>query len=240
MRDSRHQAISPEDRTYAAHLALVTHRLNALLHGDDDDSTAGSDFLEAALGLRDEAQRCKRDDVDEALRLLAQAAILLTAAEGRAKADRETMKTPTLREYTVIFAIVSELYRRFDQDVRTRIGRAYVDQVKESVENAINARHDGDIDHAVQYLYRAAKALGKAKMVEETYGPHLVQLQQWYDVVVRGVEQGSEADACLNRFIIAVDILNDWIAVDDTDNAIEAFDMAVELLKDATAARPRS
>jgi hypothetical protein len=218
----------------------VTRRLNALLHGDYDYSTAVTDFLDDAIDLRDDAKRWKRDDVDEALRLLAQAAILLTAAEGRAKAERDTMETSTLRQYTVIFAIVSELYRRFDQYVRTRIGRAYVDQVKESIEKAINARHDGDIDRAVQYLHGAAKSLGKAKMVEETYGPQLDQLQQWYDVVVRGVEHGSEAYECLNRFVIAVDVLNDWIALDDTDNVIEAFDMAVELLKDAAAARPRS
>lgn len=149
-------------------------------------------------------------------------------------------RSSKLREYTVVFAIGSELYRRLEQQASTQVGRAYADQVKESIEKAINARHEGDIDRAVHHLHNATQSLGKAKMVEETYGPQLDQLQQWYDVVARGVEHGSEAYDCLERFAIAVDVLNHWIALDDTDNVIEAFDMAVDLLKGAAAARPRS
>ena len=145
-----------------------------------------------------------------------------------------------LREYMVIFVTGSKLYRCLEQHACTQVGRAYVDQVKKSIEKAINARHDGDLDRAVHHLHRATKSLGKAKMVEETYGPQLYQLQQWHDVVARGVEHGSEAYECLERFAIAVDDLNHWIAMDNTDNVIEAFDMAVDLLKDAAAARPRS
>ena len=140
----------------------------------------------------------------------------------------------------LIFAIDSELHRRLEQHACTQVGRAYVDQVKESIEKAIKARHAGNINRAVHHLHRATKSLGKAKMVEETYGPQLDQLRQWHDVVVRGVEHGSEAYKCLERFAIVVDALNHWIVMDDTDKVIEAFDMAVDLLKDAAAARPRS
>jgi hypothetical protein len=76
----------------------------------------------------------------KALRLLARAAILLTAAEGRAKTERETMETSTLREYAVLFAIVLELYRRFDPHVHRRADRADVDQAKESIGLAIHTR----------------------------------------------------------------------------------------------------
>lgn len=145
-----------------------------------------------------------------------------------------------LREYTVIFATGSELYRRLEQHACTQVGRAYVEQVKESIEKAIHARHDGDIDRAVHHLHHATKSLGQANIVEKTYGPQLDQLQQWYNVVARGVEHGSEAHEYLERFSIAVDVLNHWITKDDTDNVIEAFDMAVDLLKGAAAARPRS
>ena len=34
------------------------------------------------------------------------------------------------------------------------------------------------------------------EMVKETFGPQLEQLRQWYDVVARGVEPGSEAHDC--------------------------------------------
>lgn len=78
----------------------------------------------------------------KALRLLARTAILLTAGEGRGKTERETMETSTLREYTVLFAIVSELYRRFDPHVHRRADRADVDQ-KESIGLAIHTRREG-------------------------------------------------------------------------------------------------
>jgi hypothetical protein len=76
-------------------------------------------------------------------------------------------------------------------------------------------------------------------MVEETYGPQLQQLWPWYDVVARGVEPGSEAHVCLERFVVAVDAFNDSIARDDTGHIRETFDTAVALLKDAASARPR-
>jgi hypothetical protein len=76
-------------------------------------------------------------------------------------------------------------------------------------------------------------------MVEETFGAQLKQLRQWYDVVSRGVEPGSEAHDCLERFVVAVDVFNDSTARDDTDHIIKTFDTAVALLKDAASARPR-
>jgi hypothetical protein len=77
------------------------------------------------------------------------------------------------------------------------------------------------------------------EMVKETFGPQLEQLRQWYDVVARGVEPGSEAHDCLERFVVAVDVFNDSTARDDTDHIIKTFDAAVALLKDAASARPR-
>jgi hypothetical protein len=79
----------------------------------------------------------------------------------------------------------------------------------------------------------------RGEMVEETFGPQLEQLRQWYDVVARGVEPGSEAHDCLERFVVAVDVFNDSTARDDTDHIIKTFDAAVALLKDAASARPR-
>lgn len=76
-------------------------------------------------------------------------------------------------------------------------------------------------------------------MVEETFRPKLEQLGQWYRVVARGVESESEAQECLDRFVIAVDAFNDAIARDDTDHMIRTFDTAVALLKEAALARPR-
>lgn len=76
-------------------------------------------------------------------------------------------------------------------------------------------------------------------MVEEACGPQLEQLRQWYDVVARGVEPGSEAHDCLERFVVAVEVFNDATARDDTDHIIQTFDAAVALLKDAASARPR-
>ena len=77
------------------------------------------------------------------------------------------------------------------------------------------------------------------EMVKETFEPQLEQLRQWYDVVARGVELGSEAHDCLERFVVAVDVFNDSTARDDTDHIIKTFDAAVALLKDAASARPR-
>jgi hypothetical protein len=178
--------------------------------------------------------------------LLARAAILLTATEGRAKAERETMETSTRREYTVLFAIVSELYRRFDPHVHRRADRADIDQAKESIGLAIHTRREGAIDRAVSYLHSAMTSSRRDEMVdrrdemvEETFGPQLEQLRQWYDVVARGVEPGSEAHDCLERFVVAVDVFNDSTARDDTDHIIKTFDAAVALLKDAASARPR-
>ena len=77
------------------------------------------------------------------------------------------------------------------------------------------------------------------EMVEETCGPQLEQLMQWYDVVARGVEPGSEAHDCLERFVVAVDVFNESTARDDTDHIIQTYDAAVALLKNAALARPR-
>jgi hypothetical protein len=107
------------------------------------------------------------------------------------------------------------------------------------IARAINKRHQGDIDRAVQCLHDAAASLRKGDVVEKTFGPRLDQLWHWYDVVARGVEPGSEAHTCLERFVVAVDLFNDSTVRDDTDRMIETFDMAVELLKNAALARPR-
>lgn len=144
-----------------------------------------------------------------------------------------------LREYTAIFIIVSEWSERFGPQIHTRVSRAYVDQARKLIGLAIHTRHEGDIDRAVQYLHSAVTCFRKGDMVEETFGPQLKQLWQWYDVVARGVEPGSEAHDCLERFVVAVDVFNDTIARDDTDHIIETLDTAVSLLKDAAAARPR-
>ncbi len=79
----------------------------------------------------------------------------------------------------------------------------------------------------------------RSKMMEETVGPQLKQLRQWYDVVARGVEPGSEAQDCLDQVVVAIDIFNDSLSRDDTDCIIQTFDAAVTSLKVATAARPR-
>lgn len=133
----------------------MTRRLNALIHNDDGYSTAVTDVLDDAIDLRDDAKRWKQDDIDKSLTVACLGCHLLTATERRAKTERETMETSTLREYTVLFAIVSELYRRFDPHVHRRADRADVDQAKESIGLAIHTRREGDIDRAVSYLYRA-------------------------------------------------------------------------------------
>ncbi len=149
------------------------------------------------------------------------------------------MKTSTLCDYTIMFVTISELYSRFSQNIRTRVGQVYANQVKESIEKAIAIRPSGDIDRAVQSLHCAARFLRKIKMVEETYGPQLKKLRQWHYVVARGVEPESEAHECLERFVTAVGVFNDAIAQNDVDDIIRRFDTAVELLKGAAAARHR-
>lgn len=76
-------------------------------------------------------------------------------------------------------------------------------------------------------------------MVEEPFGPKIEPLWQWYDIVARGVEPGSEAHECLERFVVAIDVCNDSTARDGTDHMIETLETAVALLKDAALARPR-
>lgn len=237
MPDDRRQSTSAEEHTYAARLDLVTRRLVALLHKDDGYSTAVHALLDDAMHLCDDAVTWKRDDVDDALRLLDQAVRVLTAAEERAQGEREARETAGLRAYTALFAIVSQWSERFAPHAQA--GRAYVDQAKGLIGLAMHTRHAGDIDRAVQYLHRAVTSLRKGTMVEETFGPQLDQLWQWYDVVARGVEPESEAHACLERFVVAVGVFNDSMARDDTDHIIATFDTAVALLKDAASARPR-
>jgi hypothetical protein len=79
----------------------------------------------------------------------------------------------------------------------------------------------------------------KSEIMEETAGPQLKQLRQWYDVVARGVEPGSEASDCLERTVVAIDIFNNSLSREDTDRTIKTFDVAVASLKVAAAARPR-
>jgi hypothetical protein len=217
----------------------VTPRLDALIYHNYGCSTAVTALLDDAINLRDDAETWKRDNIDAALRLLDQAIMVVTAAEERAKAEREPRETSALRKYTTIFAIVAALSERVGQHVRTRSGQASVEQAKALIEQAIHTRHNGDIDRAVQYLHRAVTSLRQGEVREETFGLQLDQLRQWYDVVARDVEPGSEAHTCLERFVVAVDVFNDSTARDDTDRMIETFDMAVEVLKDAASARPR-
>ncbi len=135
--------------------------------------------------------------------------------------------------------VVSEWSERFGSYVYTRAGRAFVEQAREWIGIAIDARQEGDIGQAVQYLCSAATFLSRGEMVETTFRPQLEQLRQWYGIVARGVEPGSEAHECLERFVVVFDIFNDAIARDDTDHMIETFDTAVSLLKVAASARPR-
>jgi hypothetical protein len=164
---------------------------------------------------------------------------VLTAAEERAKVKRETRETLGLREYTALFAVVSEWSERFGHQTHTRACQAHVAQAKALIGLAIHTRHAGDIGRAVQYLQSAVTFCRKGQMVEETFGPQLKQLWQWYGVVAKGVEPGSEAHTCLERFVAAVDVVNNSIAADDTDRIIETFDTTLALLKDAALARHR-
>jgi len=131
--------------------------------------------------------------------------------------------------------------------VHRRADRADVDQAKESIGLAIHTRRER-ISIALCRTFIARWHLLRERdemvdrrdeMVKETFGPQLEQLRQWYDVVARGVEPGSEAHDCLERFVVAVDVFNDSTARDDTDHIIKTFDAAVALLKDAASARPR-
>jgi hypothetical protein len=220
----------------------VTRRLDTLIHlihTDDGYSAAIDRLLDDAIHLHQHAKTRKRDDVDAALRLLDQAIRVLGAVEEQAQVERNARKPSGLREYTIMLLVVSEWCEHFGASVHTRAGRAYVEQAREWIGIAINDRQDGDVDQAVQYLCSAARALWRGKMVEITFRPKLEQLRQWYGVVAQGVESGSEAHECLERFVVAFDTFNDAIAQDDTDQMIETFDTAVALLKDAASARPR-
>jgi hypothetical protein len=239
---SRRQSTSAEEQTYASRLDLVTRRLDTLIHlihNDDGYPTALNLLLDDAINLHKDAKTRKRDDIDDALRLLDRVVMVLTAVEERAKVDREARETSGLREYTVLLLVVSEWSARFGPHVYTRAGRAYVKQAGELIGIAIDTRQEGNINRAVQHLRSAATSLWQGEMVETTFRPKLEQLGQWYRIVARGVEPGSEAHACLERFVTAVDVFNDAIARDDTDHMIQTFDTAVALLKDAASARPR-
>jgi hypothetical protein len=239
MRENRRRPTSSEEQTYALRLHLVTPRLDALIYHHYGCSTAVSALLDDAINLRDDAERWKRDNIDAALQLLDRAIMVVTAAEDQAMAERETRETRALRKYTAMFAIVSALSERIGQHVRTRSGGAYIEQAQALIAQAIHTRHGGNIDRAVQSLHRAVTSLRQGEVLEETFGPRLDQLREWYDIVARGVEPGSEAHTCLQRFVVAVDVFNNSTARDDTDHMIETFNMAVEVLKEAAAARPR-
>jgi hypothetical protein len=88
-------------------------------------------------------------------------------------------------------------------------------------------------------LPKLESPLAERGALEETFVSQLDQLRQWYEVVARGAEPSSEAYECLQQFVVAVDVVNDSTAQDNTDRMIEMFDTAVELLKDAASARPR-
>jgi hypothetical protein len=135
--------------------------------------------------------------------------------------------------------VVSEWSERCSLQIHTRAGRTYVKQARELIGIAIYTRHEGALDRAVKYLRSAATSLWQGEMVETTFRPKLEQLWQWHAIVAKGVEPGSEAHACLERFVAAVDVFNDSIARDDTDHMIKTFDTAIALLKEAALARPR-
>lgn len=161
------------------------------------------------------------------------------APEACARAEGEPGESPRLREYTALFAVVSVLCERFAEHIRTRSGQAYADLASAFIELAMNQRHDGDIDQAVECLHGAVVSIKKGDVMEETFGPRLDQLWYGYDVVAQGVESGSDAHECLERFVVAVDRFNDATVQNDTDDIIEKFDMALDLLKCAALARHR-
>jgi hypothetical protein len=234
--------MSKGEQTYDSRLALVTHRLDTLIHLIYNDGGYPADLnllLDNALTLHKEAETRKQDDINDALHLLDQVVLVLTTVEERAKVDREIRETSGLREYTVMLLVVSEWSERFGLHLYTRAGRTYIKQARELIGIAIYTRHEGDLDRAVKYLRGAATSLWQGEMVETTFRPKLEQLWQWYAIIARGVEPESEAHECLERFVAAVDVFNDAIARDDTDYMIKTFDTAVALLKAAAAARPR-
>ncbi len=238
----RRQPTSAGEQTYASRLSLVTRQLGTLIHlihTDDGYSTVIDRLLDDAIRLHKDAETRKRDDVDDAVRLLDQAILVLGAAEEQAKVEREAREPSGLRGYTALLLTVSEWAKRFGSYVHTRAGRAYIEQARELIGIAIDTRQKGDIGQAAQYLCSAATSLWRVEMVETTFRPKLEQLRQWYGIVARGVESGSEAHEYLERFVVAFDTFNDAIAQDDTDHMIHTFDMAVALLKDAASARPR-
>lgn len=239
---SRPQLTSSGEQTYDSQFALVTHRLDTLIHliyNDSSYSTELNLLLDNAITLHKEAETRKRDDINDALRLLDQVVLVLTAVEEQAKVAREIRESSGLREYTIMLLVVSEWSERIGLHVHTRAGLTYIKQARELIGIAIYTRHEGDLDRAVKYLRGAATSLWQGEMVETTFRPKLDQLWQWYAIVARGVEPDSEAHECLERFVAAVDVFNDAIARDDTDHMIKTFDMAVVLLKEAALARPR-
>ena len=236
------QLIPIEERTYASRLDSVTRWLDALVHRSHDDggdSIAVNLLLDDAIQLRQEAESRKSDNVDEALRLLDQAIEALTDAEERVRMERRATETSGLHEYAALLLIVSEWSERVGSCVYTRAGYAHVEQTRALIEIAIGARQKGDIDQAVQHLHSAVASLWQGIIVEDTFRPKFEQLGQWYRVVARGVEPGSEAHTWLKQFVVAVDAFNDAITRDDTDHMIETFDSAIALLKTAALARPR-
>lgn len=159
--------------------------------------------------------------------------------EAHSSGERGTEEPPRLSEYTTLFAVVSVWYERFDQHLRTRSGRACADRAKACIEQATDQRRNGGIDLAIACLYHAAVSIKQGDVLEETFGPRLEQLWHGYGVVAQGVEAGSEAHACLERFVVAIDLFNDATMQNDTDDIVEKFDMAIDLLKGAALARHR-
>ena len=242
MRYDQHQPIPIEERAYALRLDSVTRWLDALgrrTRGDDSDSATVNLLLDDAIKLRKDAEARKQDDVDEALRLLDQAIGALTAAEERVNIERRTTETSGLHEYAVLLLVVSEWSERFGSCLYTRAGHAHAEQARSLIEIAIGARQQGEIDQAVQHLHSAVASLWKGIIVEDTFRPKFEQLGQWYRIVARGVDPGSEAHEWLERFVVAVDAFNDAITRDETEQMIETYDTAIALLKTAALARPR-
>jgi hypothetical protein len=161
------------------------------------------------------------------------------ASEACTRAERGMGESPRLREYTALFSVVSVLCERFDQHIRTRSGQACADQAKAFIQRAIQQRHHGDMDQAVECLHGAVISIQKGDVMEETFGPRLDQLWHGYDAVAQGVEPGSEAHEYLERFVVAVDLFNDATVQDDTDYIVERFDIALDWLKRAALARHR-
>lgn len=149
----RRQPTSAEEQMYASRLALVTRRLDTLIHlihPDDGYSTAIDRLLDDAIHLHKNAEMRKRDDVDAVLRLLDQAIRVLGAAEEQTKVEREAREPSRLREYTIMLLVVSEWSERFGAYVHTRAGRAYVELARAWI--AIATRQEGDMGQACSIL----------------------------------------------------------------------------------------